>query len=268
MMLDVSLMSVFLLGLLGGVHCAGMCGGIVAAIGGLGAPGTDAPSDTRARAPFPVPVVAARARTPWATLLRFNAGRLTSYTLAGAIAGGAGSLAWVAARMLPVQQFAFVATNLVLIAVGAYVLGAARWVHAVETAGQGTLGRLWNRLRPLAARSLASPDPARAYVTGLVWGWVPCGMVYAALLSALVSGGPLAGAATMLAFGAGTLPNLLGLGWAAHRAGAGLRAPWVKTAAGIAIIAFGLAGLARLDPLAHLQELAALCLTPFQSPAR
>lgn len=260
-MLEPSLISVFLLGLLGGVHCAGMCGGIVAAIANAPSP----PAAARVVRVVPIPVVSARADTPWRTLLLYNAGRITSYTLAGALAGAAGSLGWVIARLLPVQQFAFVATNLVLIAVGLYLVGPARWVAAVETLGQGTIGRVWNRLRPAAAHALAAPNPSRAFATGLFWGWVPCGMVYAALLSALVSGSAGGGAATLLAFGLGTLPNLIGLGWAARRAGGWLNAPWLKTLAGVLIIAFGLAGLTRIDPIAHLQGVAEMCFSP---PAR
>jgi sulfite exporter TauE/SafE len=110
---------------------------------------------------------------------------------------------------------------------------------------------------------LAADRFGRALGAGLVWGWVPCGMVYGVLIAALVSGSALDGAALALAFGLGTLPNLLLLGWSAHAAQRWLRHRGVRIAAGVLVIAFGLAGLARLDPLAHVHQVVDACLTFF-----
>ncbi len=282
-MLETSLVSLFVVGLLGGAHCAGMCGGIVGALSAsarrpaaadptAAAAGAANPLFATLPGQRPLPagiavVTAARAsagavgRPLWPTQLAYNAGRISSYAAAGALAGAAGSLGWVVSRMLPAQQFAFVLTNLMLILIGVSLLGGARVTLAIERLGQRSLGGIWQRLRPAAARALRAPDLPRAYAAGLLWGWVPCGMVYTALLTALVTGNPLHGALLMLAFGAGTLPNLLGLGWLASQAGRRAHGRWLAPLAGLVIVGFGLAGLARIDPLAHLHGLAQLCLT-------
>ena len=252
-----ALLSVFLVGLLGGVHCAGMCGGVVSAL---------APRPAAA-APFPVRVVTRQA-TPLAVLLGYNAGRIASYAMAGGLVGAAGSLAWVLGRLLPIQQFAFVAANLTLIAMGLYLVGSMRVTAIIESAGSHTLGRVWQRLQPAAARALGRQVPSNAFAAGLLWGWMPCGMVYTVLLAALASGSPAQGAALMVAFGLGTLPNLVGLGWLAGRARARLDNRPMKLAAGVIIAAFGVAGLARLDPVSELHSLAQLCLSQLSAPIR
>ena len=252
-MAEVTLLSVFLVGLLGGLHCAGMCGGIVSVMGATAARGR------RAGALATIPVLAERPAPALPLLLAYNAGRILSYALAGALAGAIGSTALLVRNLLPVQQIAFVLANLLLIAMGLYLTGALRSVAVLEVAGQ----RLWGALRPLASRLLAADRLRTAFAAGLVWGWVPCGMVYGVLIAALVSGSAAQGAALMLAFGLGTLPNLLALGWSAHAARRLLahRAP--RVVAGVLIIAFGVAGLARIDPTAHLHRVVDACISLF-----
>ena len=96
--------------------------------------------------------------------------------------------------MLPLQQVLFVAANLLLIALGLHLAGVPRLLATLEGVGAG----LWQRLQPLASRCLAADTPAHAYRAGLVWGWVPCGMVYGVLIAALISGSALQGAARAL----------------------------------------------------------------------
>lgn len=281
-MVEVTLFSVFLVGLLGGLHCAGMCGGIVSVMSAAGARSSSSrwaadrvpppaagvsaavatgPGLPAAHAGLPtprvIPIVAARAATPLPVLLGYNLGRISSYTVAGALVGALGSTAFLAEHLLPVQQIAFVLANLVLIGLGLHLTGALRSVAFLEFAGQG----LWRRLRPLAARLLAVDGFGRAFRAGIVWGWVPCGMVYSVLVAALVSGSALHGAGLALAFGLGTLPNLLALGWSAHAARRWLNHRGLRIGAGLLVIAFGIAGLTRLDPLAHANALVDACLT-------
>jgi len=249
-MIELTLLSVFLVGLLGGIHCAGMCGGIVAVMGA-----------SAGRRPLPIPVRAASrpaAVRPLGLLLAYNLGRLTSYTLAGALAGALGSSAALLRHVLPLQQVAFVATNLLLVAIGLQLAGALR-LAAPEAAGAA----LWRRLQPVAAGLLAADTPTRALRAGLVWGWVPCGMVYGVLIAALMSGSPLEGAALMLAFGVGTLPNLLLLGAGAAAGRRWLARPGLRVAAGLLVAAFGIAGLLRLDPTHHLHQIVDACLSLF-----
>ncbi|RPH63674.1 MAG: sulfite exporter TauE/SafE family protein [Burkholderiales bacterium] len=255
-MIGPSLLSVFLLGLFGGVHCASMCGGIVALLGSRhriipirAQAGAGALAGVQSSVPLQ---------------LAYNVGRIGSYTIAGAIAGGIGSAAWLAGHALPVQQVAFVAANLVMIALGVALTGLAggglRRLVVLERAGAA----LWRRIGPHATRLLGAASVPGALAAGAAWGWVPCGMVYGVLVAALVSGSAADGALLMLVFGLGTLPNLLALGFAAQRGAQLLARPGARIAAGVAIVLFGLAGLARVDPLAHLHTAVDVCVSWFR----
>ena len=262
-MVEVTLLSVFLVGLLGGLHCAGMCGGIVSVMGAAAAARRSAGPRVIPVAPAPGPAAGGSARAiadrSVPILLGYNLGRITSYVVAGALAGALGSAAALARHVLPVQQVAFVAANLLLIGMGLYLTGVLRSVAVLEGAGRG----LWRRLAPIASRALSADSFARAVGAGLVWGWVPCGMVYGVLVAALLSGSALQGALLMAAFGLGTLPNLLALGWSAAAARRWLSHRGFRVAAGLLVIAFGVAGLARIDPMAHVHRVVDACLTLF-----
>lgn len=223
--------AMFAAGLASGVHCVAMCGGIVAAF------------DFRKT----IPIRNAGHDTIWVRRLCFNAGRISTYVAAGTLAGAAGGAAYAAAA-LPAQQVWQVAASALLILIGLHLAGADRLLGPLEALG----APLWRRVQPLAARLLAAPTPLRAYAAGLAWGWLPCAMVYAALLAAAAAGDPARGAAAMAAFGAGTLPFLLAAGWLAAR----LRA-WRYTAAA-AIAGFGVYGLAHAGALEGVRSL--LCL--------
>lgn len=249
-MLEPSLLSLFLVGLFGGLHCAGMCGGIVSAMGiaGRHTPGR----------PVGASASVARPRGNAGRLLRllaYNGGRISSYILAGAVVGGIGSSAFLMGRVLPVQQFVFVLANLTLIALGLYVSGAIRSIAPIEAAGRG----LWRAVGPAAARAMRGETTRDAWIAGMLWGFVPCGMVYAGLVAALTSASAIDGALLMAAFGLGTLPNLMALGWSAGRLAGWLQNRWIKVAAGILIIAFGIMGLLRLDPTEHIKAAIAYC---------
>ena len=218
--MEFSVSAVFLMGLLGGAHCAGMCGGIVGAFS-LRRPG----------------MVAHRGYA-----LSYNGGRIGSYALAGALAGWAGAGGLLLEELLPVRTLLYVLASLLLIVQGLYLAGVGRGIPLLERAG----GTLWSRIQPWS-RSLLPVDSARkAFLLGALWGWLPCGMVYSALVMALASGHPVSGALTMLAFGLGTLPNLLALGYAAGRLRPQLRLGKVRLAASALIVAFGLLGLVRV----------------------
>jgi sulfite exporter TauE/SafE len=243
-----TLLAVFLFGLLGGTHCAGMCGGIVATLN------RPAPS-------LRIQPVAPHRPDPssaeWARQLVYHAGRIVSYTLAGAIAASIGSAAMLAERLLPMQQIAFVAGSFVMAAMGLHMLGVRRVSEALERIGQ----RVWPMVRPLAHAALGKQGLRGALATGLAWGWVPCAMVYGALALAIVSAHPLSGATIMLVFGLGTTPALVGLSWASRMGIARLESTTARRAVGLAILLFASAGLARLDPVGRIQQLGELCLS-------
>lgn len=86
-----------------------------------------------------------------------------------------------------------------------YLAGLSPLMRGLEAAGVV----LWRQLQPFTRRMLPVDNAAKAFGLGVLWGWLPCGMVYAALLLALSTGDPLQGTVVMLAFGLGTLPNML-----------------------------------------------------------
>ena len=163
----IDFLTAFLIGLTSGVHCFGMCGGLVGALT-LGLPPT---SDH--------PLVA---RLPY--LLAYNAGRIVSYVTAGVLAGGIG--AWVAylvsvhRAQLGLQIFA----GLFMILLGLYLAGWWPILSRLEQAG----GILWRRIEPLGRWWLPVRTPAQAFGIGLVWGWLPCGLVYSVLVWAIGAG--------------------------------------------------------------------------------
>jgi sulfite exporter TauE/SafE len=227
MAVNHGLFAAFLIGLLGGVHCAGMCGGIVGALT-LGLPESIRSSHRRM---FPYHVA-------------YNVGRILSYTLAGALVGGLGqiiSLSGVHSAQLALQLLA----GLFLIALGLYLGGW--WLGLAQVERTGAL--LWRRIEPLGRRFIPVQTPVQALVLGMVWGWLPCGLVYSVLVWALATGSIRDGAAIMLVFGLGTLPNLLAMGVFAAQLSRLVRSAWTRWAAGALVIAFGaytLAGTLRL----------------------
>lgn len=217
---ELSIFSAFLVGLLGGGHCIGMCGGIVGAVS-LSLPG---------QRPNP------------GYLLAYNAGRISSYTLAGIIAGLLGASGFFLHGVLPVEKVLFLLANLMLVALGLYLAGFWQGVLVLEKVGS----MLWSRLQPLSKKLLPLRSAPQAFALGILWGWLPCGLVYSVLVAALAAGGAMQGGLLMLAFGLGTLPTLLALGMAAVRLKTFLQNLWVRRACGLLVLGFGLAGLLRL----------------------
>ena len=254
------LLPMFLVGLLGSVHCAGMCGGIVGALSA--APRRAAAAVGRGAFPVPVRTVPARqASHGLARVAAYNAGRIASYAAAGALAGGvAGGVARGGALVgLPaLQALAFWGANLMLVALGLYLMEAWRGLAWLEAGG----ATLWRHVAPLLRRVGPPDTTARMFAAGALWGWLPCAMVYSALASAMLSASPFGGAAIMLAFGLGTLPMLAALGLAGQRARAWLQWRPVRTACGLLILGFGLLGLGRASGGLPSSWLDTLCLTP------
>lgn len=211
---DSGFLALFLVGLLGGTHCVGMCGGIVGALS-MGAPAR------------------------WSMHLAYNAGRILSYAAAGAIAGLLGAASFGLEGQVPIRLILYFLANLMLVALGFYLLGVTRALAFTEKAGL----RLWQFIQPLTKRFLPARSVGQAFPLGLLWGWLPCGLVYSALASALTAGSPQRGALMMLAFGLGTLPNLLLAGIVLARLNEFVRRPAVRVLSGLLVLGFGLYGL-------------------------
>lgn len=233
--------ALFAVGLATSPHCVGMCGGIVAAFASRG--GSIELKDRR------------RAVSELPRQLAFSAGRVTSYALAGAAAGLLGSAgAWgVAARTPQVLLAAF--ANLMLIMIGLNIASGGRVFALFEPLG----ARGWKLVSPFAARFASAESLPASMAAGMLWGWLPCGFVYAALSAAVFAGGPLEGAVAMAAFGLGTLPALLAAGLAAMKFRRLLDRPPARFAAGALVLGFGVAGLARAGGIAQSMRDVLLC---------
>ena len=217
--------SAFIVGLVGGVHCVGMCGGIVATLS-LGLP------EQKRQNPF--------AMIPYQ--LAYNIGRIASYVFAGALMGGLGALLLQWLPLYIAQRILLTFAGVFMILLGLYIGGWWMILNKVEQAGTV----LWRMVEPVGRKLLPVKTPAQAVGVGLIWGWVPCGLVYSMLINAVSSGSALNGAGVMLAFALGTLPNLIIMGLLAGVAAHLLQAPLTRKLAGLSIIAFGAFTLSRL----------------------
>ncbi|WP_102505278.1 sulfite exporter TauE/SafE family protein [Salinivibrio kushneri] len=190
-MTNVDFIGALIIGLLGAGHCLGMCGGVAAAMS-LGIPSQKA---------------------KWPYLLLYNLGRISSYTLAGAMIGGA--VASLLALSDLTQHLAvlrlFAAIMMLLLA--AYMAQIWNGLSYIERLGS----KLWRIISPLTSKLMPLRSPLYAYPFGLVWGWLPCGLVYSALSWAAVAGSASGGGLVMLGFGLGTLPAMLTVGALAER---------------------------------------------------
>ena len=217
MTLELLYPAAFLIGLTGGVHCIGMCGGIVGAL-------------TLGLTPAP-PL-----QSHLLLLLAYNLGRIISYTVAGTLAGGVGT--W-AAHLISVQHAQLglqLIAGLFMILLGLYLAGWQRTLGRLEQVG----GRLWRHIEPLGRPFFPVRTGYRAWVIGLVWGWLPCGLVYTVLVWAVGAGGALEGGLLLLSFGLGTLPTLLAMGTVATALASFVHNPTVRATAGVLVILLGL----------------------------
>ena len=210
------LLAALLAGLLGSAHCLGMCAGI----SGLFAVGAT--------------VSSLRAQLPLA--LAYNLGRVFSYAILGGVVAGIGAVAVDAVPRLagPVR----LASGLLIIAVGLQVALNWRMLAALEKLG----ATIWNRLAPGARGLLPADTVIKAAGLGLIWGWLPCGLVYSALLLSATTADALAGALVMVCFGIGTMPAMIISGLSASKLAAFVGRN--RLGAGLLIILLGIATLA------------------------
>ena len=206
---------VLLSGLLGGAHCAAMCGGIATSL-------------------------SVRQRGGWWMALQPNLGRVGGYVLAGALVGGFGHGLLGLART-PALGMALRATVGVVLILAALRLLDRRGRFAFLNAPGG---RFWQLLRPLQRRLLPADNAGKRIALGLLWGWMPCGLSTTLLAAAWLSASPVHGALTMAAFGLGTLPVMLPLTWAGARLGQRLQRGGWRTAMGAVVLASGVLTLA------------------------
>jgi uncharacterized protein len=212
---DGLLLTAFLTGLLGSTHCVGMCGGISAALS------------------FAVPAQARLGARLVLFQLAYNSGRIFTYVLLGLSAG-------LLLQALPgtwaQSVWPRLLAALMMIMLGLYLAGWSQLLQKLE--GRG--GKIWHALQPLRKKILPVDNPAKAILAGMLWGFLPCGLVYSALALAMARADATLSAATMLAFGLGTLPVLLLTGTLAMQMRQWLQKSSVRRGIGICVIAFGL----------------------------
>lgn len=206
----------FLAGFFGSGHCFGMCGPLVVIL-------ESGP----------------RGRSAWPFRLLYNLGRGTLYVILGAAAGVLGIvLTKIAGVDVALRLLRWIAAGLV-IAMGLDLLFNRRLLGLLEAGG----AVIWSRLKPLTRKVLPVTSPAGAYAAGLLWGALPCGLVYSSVSLAAASGSGANGGLIMLVFWLGTLPALLFAGASANRVAVWARRPLLRRTAGSLMLLVGLAAV-------------------------
>jgi len=222
--ITTSYISAFLLGLFSTVHCIAMCGSVIGALT------LSLPKEVRESQAQMFPYV-----------LNYNLGRLLSYGLAGFIVG---------LLVSPIgefggQQILRYLSTIVMIAMGLYLAGWFPKFARMERLGTP----IWKLLQPLGQKLLPVKRHSHAFFLGAVWGWLPCGLVYSALAISATMGDPVDSSLVMLAFGAGTLPAVMGAGIFTGFLASLTKVKSLRKIAGVSIIAMAL--IAFFWPISH-----------------
>lgn len=212
--MELTFISAFFVGLFSTVHCLGMCGGIIGALT------FSLPEQIRNNRWQLIPYVSA-----------YNIGRITSYSLAGALVGSLGDsiLGFLPAYGHLILQLL---ASALMVGIGLYLAGWFPNFVKIEHIGKP----VWKKLEPISQKLIPVKSPRHAFLFGLVWGWLPCGLVYTALIWSATAGSAKDGALLMLAFGTGTLPAVMiaGIltGWFTRL----IRSPYIRPIIGLIII--------------------------------
>ncbi|OAN17899.1 cytochrome biogenesis protein [Photobacterium jeanii] len=214
--MNIDFYAAFVIGLMGAGHCLGMCGGVAAALT-MGMPQQ-------------------QQTNRWHYLVMYNLGRLLSYAIAGGIIGGAfagvASLSGSSYALISLRLFAALMMIVLALYLGQWWQGLVK----LEKAGQ----HVWKHIAPKANAFLPLRSPFAALPFGILWGWLPCGLVYSTLSWAAVSGSVLGGSSIMFAFGLGTLPAMLFVGGLAAQLKQLLNNLYFKRANALLLLAYGI----------------------------
>jgi uncharacterized protein len=207
-MIDFGL--IFVLGLVGSLHCLQMCGPVVLA--------------------YSIPMKQGR----FLGHAGYHAGRILTYMALGAAAGALGTAVGMAGRMAGMASAARIFAGAAMVLAGVALLGLLRSDGLVRIERRGVTAYCKRAIGKL----MLSARPGGKFQLGLLLGFLPCGLVYAALLKAVDAGTALSGALTMLAFGLGTAPALAGMGLASQFAGRYL-GRWSHRLAAVSLMLMG-----------------------------
>ncbi len=229
--MSLTFTSAFLLGFFSTIHCIGMCGGIIGALS-LGLP----------------PEIRNRKSRLFHFILSYNIGRLLSYSTAGLIAGAVGTGVLQNSGFTYGHGILRAAGVFMMVIIGIYLMGWLPQLASIEKIG----GPVWKKLEPFGRKLMPVTTISKALVYGLIWGWLPCGLVYFVLIWALTTGSAINGALTMLAFGAGTLPSLLAAGFMASWITRFSRSAATRQIVGMIIIIMAIGSI--FIPMEHHQQ--------------
>ena len=181
----------FMMGLFSSLHCIGMCGSIIGTLTLSLSP--EIRNNKKLLLPF---------------VFSYNFGRITSYAFAGAVIGSIEALLSMPLGELHGHRLLQILSAIVMAGAGAYIAGWFPRFAYIEKAGV----TIWKLMEPYGRKLIPVKNHTQAYLFGMVWGWLPCGLVYSALALAATSGDVTQSAFTMLAFGLGTLHAVMGIG--------------------------------------------------------
>lgn len=226
--MTIGVLSAFLLGFWGSLHCVGMCGGIVGVLNNS---------------------LTEKARTSsskkWPLWLAYNTGRIFSYAIAGGIAAFIGSSLFMIINPEYAHRIGQLLSGLFLIAFGLYLSG---WWYGLSVLEQkGTI--VWQKISPLTKRFVPVENLHQALSLGMLWGWLPCGLVYSALVWMFTLPSATEGMLYMLAFGLGTLPMLLLMSTAAEKISQLAKNNLTRKVAGSLVMVFGAITFLGFSPL-------------------
>jgi uncharacterized protein len=209
----ISLSAALVAGVAGSAHCFAMCGSLAGAFG-----------------------MRARASGGSGAALSYQVGRLSGYSVAGAICGLLGATLQAVLDLARIGSWLRIASGVLLLLIALRMLSPWNPLHWLETLG----AKFWRRLQPLTRKTGTLKGRTQAVALGFLWGWLPCGLVYSMLLFAALSGDALRGGALLLAFGIGTLPAMLASTMLASHMQRLLRNRWPRFASGSLMLALGL----------------------------
>ncbi len=220
----------FTMGLFSSLHCIGMCGSIIGTLT------LSLSTNIRNNKVLLLPFV-----------VNYNLGRVTSYTIAGGLAGIIGVLMIMPFGTLHGHRILQLLSALVMMCAGLYIAGWFPRFAYIEKIGV----RFWKKIEPFGRKLIPVKTHTQAYLFGMVWGWLPCGLVYSALALASTAGDFTKSALLMLAFGLGTLPAVMGVGIMTSILTRLSRTQRFKQVIGLFMIALALlAAVPQLNPMA------------------
>lgn len=217
----IDFFTLFLLGFFGGTHCVGMCGGLSSAFA------------------LQLPPHISRI----ILILLMNLGRIISYVSIGMLMGALSQFGFLLDKTHTLQLGLYIVAHILLLLMGLYLAGLFSAAARIELIGKP----VWRKLNPLLNQLLPIQSTLGCFGVGLLWGWLPCGLVYNASLYALGSGSAIRGGLLLLAFGLGTLPNLLAIGIFATRLKNILQNKLIRLIAGLMVSAWAIWCLIQID---------------------